>query len=211
MVGKQSLNLPPPGIEPGSPASQMGTLPKELSRQHIPVLRIRDGYPESPIPDPTFFYPGSRIRPVSIPDPGSASKNLSVLTPKKPKKWFLCSRKYDPSCSSWIPDPDADLLPIPDPGSQIKGSKRHRIPANYPPPPEYLLTQDSCKETSPPLLHTTHNNTSNAPHNDVAPLKIITYCAIKTTGTLIVSILYCRCRIFRPVRFSVTDPSIIKK
>ncbi len=29
---------------------------------------------------------------------------------------------------------------------------------------------------------------SNAPHNDVAPLKIITYRAIKTTGTLIVII-----------------------
>jgi hypothetical protein len=29
---------------------------------------------------------------------------------------------------------------------------------------------------------------SNAPHNDVAPLKIITYHAIKTTGTLIVII-----------------------
>jgi hypothetical protein len=27
---------------------------------------------------------------------------------------------------------------------------------------------------------------SNAPHNDVTPLKIITYRAIKTTGTLIV-------------------------
>jgi hypothetical protein len=29
---------------------------------------------------------------------------------------------------------------------------------------------------------------SNAPRNDVAPLKIITYRAIKTTGTLIVNI-----------------------
>jgi hypothetical protein len=29
---------------------------------------------------------------------------------------------------------------------------------------------------------------SNAPRNDVAPLKTITYCAIKTTGTLIVGI-----------------------
>jgi hypothetical protein len=29
------LSLPPPGIEPGSPASQAGTLPKELSRQLI--------------------------------------------------------------------------------------------------------------------------------------------------------------------------------
>ncbi len=28
------------------------------------------------IPDPTFFHPGSRIRTVSIPDPGSSSKNL---------------------------------------------------------------------------------------------------------------------------------------
>ncbi len=134
---------------------------------------------------------------------------------------------------SGILDPDADFLPIPDPGSQIQGSKRHRIPdpCQPPPPPEYLLTQDSCKETSLPLLHTTtHNNTtqqhyttalgyiklsmyllflwrgtlwfslvpfqgpkksqfsgptpSNAPHNDVAPLKIIMYRAIKTTGTL---------------------------
>jgi hypothetical protein len=39
------------------------------------VLRIRD------------VYPGSRIRTVSIPDPGSSSKNLSILTPKKAKKW----------------------------------------------------------------------------------------------------------------------------
>ncbi len=32
-------------------------------------------------------------------------------------------------------------------------------PANHPPPPEYLFTQHCCKETSPPLLHTTtHNN-----------------------------------------------------
>ncbi len=31
----QTLSLPPPGIEPGSPASQVGTLPKELSRQLI--------------------------------------------------------------------------------------------------------------------------------------------------------------------------------
>ena len=31
---------------------------------------------------------------------------------------------------------------------------------------------------------------SNAPHNDVAPLKIITYHAIKTTGTLIVIMSY---------------------
>jgi hypothetical protein len=40
----------------------------------------------SRIPDPTFFHPGSRIRTVSIPDPGSSSKNLCILTPKKAKK-----------------------------------------------------------------------------------------------------------------------------
>ena len=33
---RQTLRLLPPGIEPGSPASQTGTLPKELSRQLIP-------------------------------------------------------------------------------------------------------------------------------------------------------------------------------
>ncbi len=43
----------------------------------------------SRIPDPTFFHPGSRIRTVSIPDPGSSSKNLSILTPKKQKNGFL--------------------------------------------------------------------------------------------------------------------------
>ena len=64
-----------------------------------------------------FLHPGSRIRTVSIPDPGSSSKNLNILTPKKAKKWFLSSKKYDLGCSSRIPDPDADFLPsrIPDP------------------------------------------------------------------------------------------------
>ncbi len=55
----QTLRLPPPGIEPGSHASQAGTLPKELSRQLIPVLRSL-----------IFTYPGSRI-----PDPGSKNSN----------------------------------------------------------------------------------------------------------------------------------------
>jgi hypothetical protein len=41
---RQTLRLPLPGIQPGSPASQAGTLPKELSRQLIPELRIRDLY-----------------------------------------------------------------------------------------------------------------------------------------------------------------------
>jgi hypothetical protein len=49
---RQTLRLPPPGIEPGSHVSKAGTLPKELSRQLIPVLRIRDVYPRSRILDP---------------------------------------------------------------------------------------------------------------------------------------------------------------
>ncbi len=82
------------------------------------VLRIRDVYPGSD------FFP-SGIRTVSIPDTGSASKNLSILTPKKPKKWVLSSRKYDPGCSSRIrmltfyPSriPDPGVKKAPDPGS----------------------------------------------------------------------------------------------
>ncbi len=80
------------------------------------VLRIRDVYPGS-----NFF--SFRIRTVAIPDPGYASKNLSILTPKKR---FLSSRKYDPGCSSQIqmltfypsriPDPGVKKAPrIPDP------------------------------------------------------------------------------------------------
>ncbi len=83
-----------------------------------------------PDPDPTFFHPGSdifpsRIQTVSIPDPGSASTNLSILTPKKNKKWFLSSRKYDPGSSSRIrmltfyPSriPVPGVKKTPDPGS----------------------------------------------------------------------------------------------
>ncbi len=129
-------------------------------------MRIRDVYPESQIPDRTVFHPGSWIRPVSIQDPGSASKNLSSLTPKKTKKWFLSSRKYDPSCSSRIPIRMLTFYSsqIPDPGSRCQKGTCSRIPANHPPPPEYLLTQDSCKETSPPLLHTTTLHSSTRVH-----------------------------------------------
>jgi hypothetical protein len=96
------------------------------------VWRTRYVYPGSrfrlfSIPDPTFFHPGSRIRTVSIPDPESSSKNLSISVPKKSKKWFLCSKKYDPGSSSRI-----RMLTFSHPGSRIQGSKRHPIP--YPDP-----------------------------------------------------------------------------
>ncbi len=57
---RQTLSFPPTGIELGSPASQAGTLPKELSRQLIPLLRIRDVYPRSRIL--IFSHPGSWIQ-----------------------------------------------------------------------------------------------------------------------------------------------------
>ncbi len=84
-------------------------------------------------PDPGC-YPGSRIRMLSIPDPGS--KFFPISDPGRririkkfkyfnPKNWFLSSRKYDPGYSSriWIlffylsliPDPGAKKAP--DPGS----------------------------------------------------------------------------------------------
>ncbi len=61
------------------------------------VLRILDVYPGSrirlfSIPDPNCLHPGSRIR----------IKDFKYFNPKK---WFLSSRKYDPGCSSRIPDP----------------------------------------------------------------------------------------------------------
>jgi hypothetical protein len=67
----------------------------------------------SRIPDQTFFHPGSRIL-----------KEFKYFNPQKSKKkWFLSSKKYDPGCSSRIPDPDADFFP-----SRIPGSKRYPIP-----------------------------------------------------------------------------------
>jgi hypothetical protein len=79
------------------------------------VLRIRDVYPGSEF----FFHPDSRIRIFFHPGPRIGIQKL-----------FLNPRKYDPDpgCSFWIPDPDPDFLPIPDPGSQFQRSKRHRIP-----------------------------------------------------------------------------------
>jgi hypothetical protein len=70
------------------------------------------------IPDPGSKYFTSRIK--KIPDqknPGSASasKNLSMLTPK----FFQSSRKYDPGSGSWF---------FTHPGSRIQASKRQRIP-----------------------------------------------------------------------------------
>ncbi len=81
------------------------------------------------IPDPTFFHLRSRIRIVSIPDPGSASKNLSVLTQKNgfytlkniirvfhPRSRIRILTFYP----SRIPDPGVKKAP--DPGSRIRNT-----------------------------------------------------------------------------------------
>jgi hypothetical protein len=72
---------------------------------------------------------GSDFSPSRIPNPnclhpGSSSKNLSILTPKKAKKWFLSSKKYDPGCSSRI-----RMLTFShhDPGSRGQKSTQSRI------------------------------------------------------------------------------------
>ncbi len=103
--------------------------PQVLLTVDFPCSSVADPGCLSRIPDPTFFHPGPRIRTVSIPDPGSSSKNVSILTPKKAKKWFLSSKKYDPGCSSRIPDPDANFLPsrIPDPGVKKAPNPGSRI------------------------------------------------------------------------------------
>ena len=79
------------------------------------VLRIRDVYPGSDFfpsrfPDPNCLHPGSQIRTVSIPDPGSASKNFSILTQKNQCCWS----------GMFIPDPDFYPSRIPDPKTAMK-------------------------------------------------------------------------------------------
>jgi hypothetical protein len=61
------------------------------------------------IPDPTFFHPGSELFPSRI-----RIKDFKYFNPKK---WFLSSMKYDPGCSSRIPDPGVKNKKTPDPGS----------------------------------------------------------------------------------------------
>jgi hypothetical protein len=122
----------------------------EIQILYVPnaVLRIRDVYPGSeffPIPDPE-----SRVKKISDPGSGSASKsNLSILTQK------IVSKLSEIWSGMIIPDPDLDFLPIPDPGS-----KRHRIPdpnlQHYPNGAEYpiLLIKNMVKFK--PLYGTKH-------------------------------------------------------
>jgi hypothetical protein len=80
------------------------------------MLRIRDDYTGSRIPDPNFSNPdpGSRVK--KIPDPGSASKNLNFLTQKTVSKL----EKNELGCSSQIPDKDPDFLLFRIPNPEVK-------------------------------------------------------------------------------------------
>ncbi len=70
------------------------------------------------IPDPNFFHPGYRVKKIPDPESGSASKNWSTvfLTQKIVSK--LSEIWSGMLFRIWTPDPDLDLLPIPDPGSR---------------------------------------------------------------------------------------------
>jgi hypothetical protein len=71
----------------------------------------------SRIPEPNCLHPGSRI----------LIKEFKYFNPKKPKKWFLSSKKYDPGCSSRIRMLTFYPSRIPDPGSRGQKGTRSRI------------------------------------------------------------------------------------
>ncbi len=79
---------------------------------YLAVLRIRD------------VYPRYWIRIFSIPAPGSRIR-IKEFKYFHPKNCFLYSRKYDQGC--FIPDPNPDFLPIPDPASRGKKGTGSRI------------------------------------------------------------------------------------
>ncbi len=92
------------------------------------VMRLRDVYPGSE----GIFQPGSEFLVFSIPDPNFFPTRLRIKELKyyNPKKWFLSSMKYDPSCSSRIPDP----------GVRGTGSRIRKTLGNISPPrKEYIL------------------------------------------------------------------------
>ncbi len=66
-------------------------------------------------PDPNFSHPGSRVKKI----PGSASKNLSILTQK--------IRKYDSQSVHPRAEFGSRILIFTHPGSRFRKSKRHRI------------------------------------------------------------------------------------
>ncbi len=83
------------------------SVPVELEIQQL--SSVADLGCLSRILDPNFFHPGSKF--FSIPDPGSASKNLSILTQK------IVLNPSEIWSGLFITNPDPDFLSIPNPGS----------------------------------------------------------------------------------------------
>ncbi len=159
-----------------------------------PVLRTRDVCPGY-----EFFHPGSTVKKIPDPGSGSASKNRSILDPKK---WFLSSRKYNPGCcSSWIrilnfypsrnPDPGVKKAPDPvDPQQGLPQSKQDsqlfraysytctqiRIGIKAGPGPQLLLFF-----SQPPLLQLLHPSLYNSVHQRWAVPQIS--CANRKSAT----------------------------
>jgi hypothetical protein len=76
------------------------------------------------IPDPNFFHPGSRIhgqKDSRIQDPAPHPENLSILTQT------IVSKLSEIWSKIFIPDPDLDFLPIPDPGFTGQEGTEFRI------------------------------------------------------------------------------------
>ncbi len=101
---------------------ELGDLPGSIVSVYLytpAVLQIRDVYPGS-----YFFHSRSRVRIFSIPDPGSASKNWSILTQKLVSKlseiWSGLFRIgiRDPNPDFYLSQiPDPWVKKAPDPGS----------------------------------------------------------------------------------------------
>ncbi len=116
-----------------SPVKERDKPPATVLR--IRILLIRHVYPGCRI---RIFNPGPRVK--KIPDPGSASKSF---------------RNYNPGCSSRIPDPDLDLLPVPDADPGIKKApdldSQHWIP-NRIIQPRILILNTALNHCSRTLL-----------------------------------------------------------
>jgi hypothetical protein len=76
------------------------------------------------IPGPIFLHPGSDFFPSRIPDPRSASKNLSILTQK------MVSKLLEIRSELLIPDPGSGLRLFTHPGSRIQVSKKAPDPGS---------------------------------------------------------------------------------
>jgi hypothetical protein len=103
------------------------------------------------LPDPPFFHLGSRIR----------IKELSILTPKKPKNGF--SKKYDPGFSSRIRMLTFYPSRIPDPGVRKTPDPQHLF---------LVITSMRIRIRLPKMMRIPTNNTA------IIPLYVSSVCSV---------------------------------